>query len=61
MKEQYESPTVIDYEEGYGATTYGVIVVPIIAVGVYSVGLVLVVSVGIAVPVSVAGPVPESQ
>lgn len=58
MSDQYESPVVIDYEEGNGATTYGVIVLPLIAVAVYSTLVGVIVAAAATVPAVLAAPYP---
>lgn len=59
MNDQYESPVVIDYEEGNGgASTYGVIVLPLIAVAVYSTLAGVIVAAAATVPAVVTTPYP---
>ncbi len=61
MNNEYESPVVIDYEEGYGTNALGVIVIPLIVVAVYSALAGAIVAAVGAVPAVVFGPVPESD
>lgn len=59
MNDQYETPIVLDYEEGNrGASTYGVIVLPVIAVAVYSTLAGVVLAAAATVPAVVTSPYP---
>lgn len=59
MDDQYESPIIIDYEEGNGdMTTYGMLVLPLIAVAVYSTAVGVIVAAAATVPAVVTTPYP---